>query len=65
MAGVVGQETDGREPGGAGTVGQGGPDGQEGGDEREYEGQMAVTGSSGVAWGRSSRWWISRDQIRG
>ena len=43
---MVGQETDGREPDGAGAVGQGGPDGQEGGDDKVHEGQMAVAGGS-------------------
>ena len=43
---MVGQEDDGREPDGVGAVGKGGPDGQEGGDERVNEGQMAVTGGS-------------------
>ena len=33
---VVGQETNGRKPDGAGVVGQGGPDGQEGGDGRVH-----------------------------
>ena len=65
IAGVVGQEADGREPDGAGTVGQGGPDGQEGGDGRVHEGQMAVAGGSGVASARSSIWWAGIDQIRG
>ena len=45
MAEVVGQEADGREPDGAGSVGQGGPDGWEGGDRRVHEGQMAVAGA--------------------
>ena len=53
--GVVGQEANCREPDGAGAVGQGGPDGLEGGDGMVHEGQMAVTGGSGVAWGSSSR----------
>ena len=38
---------DSREPDGAGAVGQGGPDGWEGGDGRVHEGQMAVAGCSG------------------
>ena len=38
MAGLVGQEADGRKPDGAGAVGQGGPDGQEGEDGRVHEG---------------------------
>ena len=44
---VVGQEAGGREPDGAGVVGQGGPDGQEEGDGRVHEGQMAVAAGSG------------------
>ena len=32
---------------------------------RVHEGQMTVAGGSGVAWGRSSRWWAGRVQIRG
>ena len=52
MAGVVGQEADGREPDGAGAVGQGGPDGQEGGDGRVHEGQMVVAGGSGGGMGQ-------------
>ena len=46
MAGMVGQEADGRESDGAGAVEQGGPDGWEGGDCRVHEGQMAVVGGS-------------------
>ena len=41
MEGVVGQEADGRQPDGAVAVGQGGPDGYDGGDGRVHEGQMA------------------------
>ena len=55
MVGVMGQEADGREPDGAWAVGQGGPDGWEGGNGRVHEGQMAVAGVVGVAWSRSSR----------
>ena len=40
----MGQEADGREPDGAGAVGQGWLDGQEGGDGRVHEDQIAVTG---------------------
>ena len=65
MAGVVWQEADGREPDGIGVVGQGGPDDWGGGNGRVHEGQMAVSGGSGVPWSRSSRWWIGRGQIRG
>ena len=63
MAGVVRQEDYGREPDGGGGVGQGGPDGQEEGDGRVHEGQMAVAWGSGMAWSRSSRWWAGRGQI--
>ena len=47
MAGMVGQEADGREPDGTLAVRQGGPDGWQGGDGRVHEGQMAVAGGSG------------------
>ena len=47
MAELVVQEAYGREPDGAGAVGQGGPDGQEGGDGRVHEGQMKVDEGSG------------------
>ena len=59
----MGQEADGREPDEVGVVRQGGPDGQERGDGRLYEGQLAASGVVGVAW--SSRWWVGRGQIRG
>ena len=49
---VVAQEADGREPDGVGTVGQGGPNGQEGGDGRLHEGQMAVAGGCGGGMGQ-------------
>ena len=52
MAGVVGQEVDGREPDGVGAVRQGGPDGQEEGDGRVHEGQMTVAGGSGGDMGQ-------------
>ena len=42
MAGVVGQEAYGREPDGAGAVGQGGADGQEVGNGRMHEGQWQL-----------------------
>ena len=64
MAGVVGQEADGREQDGAGAVGQEAPDTWEEGDGRVHEHQIAVAGGSGVAWSRSSRWWAGRGQIR-
>ena len=48
----VGQEADGREPDGAGTVGQGGPEGQEGGDDRVHESQMVVAGGIGSGMGQ-------------
>ena len=47
MAGVVGPKADGSEPDGAGEVGQGGPDGQDGVGGRVHDGQMAVVGGSG------------------
>ena len=50
MAGVVGQEADGREPDGA--VEQGGLDGWEGGDGRMHKGQMTVAGASGGGMGQ-------------
>ena len=59
------QERDGREPDGAGVVGQGGPDGRKEGDGRVHEGQMAVAGVVMVAWGRTSRWWAVRSGARG
>ena len=66
MAGMMmRQEADGREPDGAGAVVKGGLDGQEEGDRRVHEGQMAVAGGSAVAWCRNSRWWAGRGQIRG
>ena len=37
---------------GAGAVGQGGPDGQDGGDTRVHEGQMVVVGGSGGGMGQ-------------
>ena len=52
MAGVVGQEADDREPDGSGAVGQGVPDGQEGGDRRVHEGQMAVARGIGGGMGQ-------------
>ena len=64
MAGVVGQEAHYMEPDGVGAVGQGGPNGKEGGDGRVHVGLMAVAGGIGVAWDRSSRWWADRGQIR-
>ena len=49
----VGQEEDSRGADGTGAVGQGGPDDRQEGDGRVHEGQMAVAGVVGVAWGRS------------
>ena len=55
----------GREPDGAGAVGQGGPDGREGGDGRVHEGQIAVAWVVEVAWSRSSRWWAAKEPDQG
>ena len=64
MAEVVGKEADGREPNGAGLVGQGGPDGQEGGMGGCIRVRLQLLGVVGVAYGKSSRWWTGRGQIR-
>ena len=62
---VVGQEADGREPDGAGTVGQGGSDSQEGGMAGCMRARWQLLGVVGVAWSSSSRWCAGRGQIRG
>ena len=61
---MVGQEADGKEPDGAGAVGQGEPDGQEGGIGGCMRARWQLLGVVGVTWGRSSRWYVGRGHIR-